>query len=1017
MEKKLTELSQLGFHPTQLSVNFTTIEPKNVKVFHQLSYESFLNFYTHQSIVYGDISQIESLIALLEKESTKFIKALFKSIQIYWLEYQTSKGRRANLSNTNVIFLLACKFLKESDISNKWMYLAQSLVLTSTDQVIQELVLSLNPNWFNKFLKVNLKSLIEFHYGMHVTSHMHYQFIRSLEDLGLVHFEEHVYLELIPRLNCTTSYINDGFLSKDQILQSFLNDKLCHTRDIPFILSHDVHFKIKNYHCAFSDEFWIEIIQFLDTHQKLDRHQILSLLLEAQYKNWKMPTKSFYKKIFLALEPNTSELIALSPSLFKCLESEYPTSILFATEQCKSLLNHPNFQLNVYLNSLEKATQQEHVSSAIKTIYIQLKKLLANNNNPFPHQIVQQITAIYFHLLEFSKVKDQNEIAELISNIVKNYASQLDFEAIDYLMERYKENFKGRTGAILKNLELKELDLKNLVSASQQNVHEFVYKFKPIQVNWLDISPPLNTAYTWENFIKVFSIVRGRSKVYAVDQFFSIWLSLSDQKPHDYKIQLEHLIHSLLCPTRSTFLSRFQLEMWRFFNGTQDLGVFAYMDYYKESKGSVQIINGLIEAFKFYNIQNSNLEMLSLPTHEPSFIDAHVLVERLIKYQEQKIDYHISDLSVAIARLPDQDFSHALKLKDRLEDSQLKLLLTCAFNPEFTFDSLTQSQIDQINSSSDMISLWTTSYLTRHPNAIISTIETELPNRCQNIPEYHPRPYHFTQKDTYNHKRARYLTHTTISLEKPDYQPLSKAEIYAQQFVLFPAQRKHEEYLGSIVNRWDDLFYRHLSPCNTILYDLSFASYSCTNAKTLSKEINKIFEYWSNPHINLSCYAIFILCSYLYHQNLECRTFAVKILSKKIELQSINIHFISQHLSILVQSQFEAINRLCSSIEQLSQESRLHQFICIQILEHILEDLEVAEDFSREAKLLLELYDQFIVEIKYKPSTKLFQKLTYWSVITESLKTVSQRIILFSSSIENKPESTIKTSLINQIET
>lgn len=1011
IEQKLNTFSEMGFQSTQLQLTFPKIEPQNIKKFHQLSYESFLIFYVHQSISNGDINQIESLIALLEKESKKFIKALFKSIQTYWLEYQSGNGRRANQQNSNVIFLLACKFLKESDISTKWAYLAQSLVLTPTDPIIQAFVVKLKPDWFNKFLKINLKSLIDDHVSMRITCYMQYQLIRSLEHLGLIQFEEQVYLELIPRLNfCTNQFINDHKWTKEQVLQQFLDYELSYKRDIPFILSRDVHFKIKNYHCPFGDEFWIEVIQHLDAHQKLDRHQIFSLLLGAQYQDWKIPTKSFYRKIFFALEPTTSEIIELQSLLFKCLASEYPTSILFATEQCKNLLNHPNFQLNTYLNILEKAAQQEHVSSAISTIYIQTKKLLSKNTTLLSPEFIQQIITINFHLLEFSSAKTQNEIAEYIAEIVKIYASQLDLNAIDTLMLQYKEHFKGRTASILK-----DLDLKNMGATSKEKDQEPAYNFKQLEVNWLDISQPLNTAYTWENFVKVFSVVRGRSKVYAVDQFFSIWLRLRDQKPLDYKIQLDGLIRSLLCPTRSTYLSRFQIEMWYFFNANEDLGVFAYLDYYKESKGAVQIINGLIEAFKLYDTQRSNLEMLSLPTHEPSFIDARVLVERLLQYQKQQIKYHISDLSVAIARLPDQDFSDALKLIKQLKDPQLKLLLSCAFNPEFTFTSLTQLQLNQINQSNDLISIWTTAYLTRHPDVRINSVEKQLPNRCQIDPSYHPRPYHFSQKDTYDHKRSRYITHTTITLEKPDPQPLGRADLYAHQFVLYQASTNHREYSGSIVYRWDDLFYRHLSPSNTILYDLSFISYSCTVAEKLSDEIDKIFEYWSNPHIRLSCYAIFVLCCYLYHKKLKFRSLAIKVLSQKIEQQSIKIDFITQHLLVLVQSRYEAINRLSSSIEQISQTSKLHQLISVQILEHILEELEVSEDFVREAKRLLELYDQLIIEIKHKPSPKLIQKLSYWTQVNKSIKSVSQRIILFSSTVDSNQKAIVTTNSITQI--
>ena len=819
--------------------------------------------------------------------------------------------------------------------------------------------------------------------------HVDYHLIRFLESLNLLDFDAHLFAHIVPYMRYQADY--------NVLTEYYAQDVLSIHRDIPLLFEYENNLKSRSFNNHLKNEtpVWQTVLVNLVNQNKLDRMQTLIQCIQIQAKAWNMPNKAFFKNLFIALQPTSSELIRIQTDQFEILKSGSSPTVQFVIKNFRTLLDQPEFNLSTYLSILEQISLTETISSAIKLVIPQLKIVITKYE-----QHRQQSIQILFQLLIQADMNQQHEIATLISQSTSQYNSEINILPIQLFIDAHQDSFKGDTSSILRNIININPSLAH--STDQLEKIEFnhpakSYQYIPPTFNYLDEQHRLVLQPTWENVVVTTKFVLKSQDIYAVDQFFSLWLTTRHQRPEDFKDQLKFFINRLFCPAlEPIFLRLFQSRMWTYFTGKIDHDTEQYLNSRLKEKTILNFWDQYIDAFLDYEKQESTFEMLSLPSHKPSYLEASVLVERCIAYEQASIHYHPADLCLALSRLPSQDFTKATQLLGQLKDDTLRNLLNFAFQANPSLEALPPDQLTQINLEPNLKVLYSTALIKREPSAQFNQQHMELPQRFNLNPELHPVPYHLHLHQMYNNKIhiQKNENKTSVHLLVPEVEALNNLDLYALQFK-FHGLRKIDEYLLYNPRKADLLFFHHLTPTNHLWLDLNYAANACFSAQKLAEQTGLLFKRMLEPDYQLNCYSIYLLTSSFYQTNKDLRQAAIDVLKNAISKQSLKLDYMAQHLAELIHCCYGSLKKPLNALEELAQLSTLHQNAILQILEGIFYQTPITPELPRDFKKFFELYYQLMVKQNVDLDLSTQTALQQWQIQHQSLKPIIQKLISF----------------------
>ena len=444
---------------------------------------------------------------------------------------------------------------------------------------------------------------------------------------------------------------------------------------------------------------WEEFFAHLQRKGYVFDRQYIPELLESLLNPWKKPHLNWHCRWVEFLEPTTDELLACQQTLFALLSTGNANLINFALKHIQQIASEKDFDFQSFADNFALCfTTQKIAKSQLIGLNILEKhyKKQAPTNPDYREQL-----AVLFTIPD---AKLQEKVASLLTT----YFNQKDLHEV---IAPYRDYLKGKAQELLSPTPVPPSEGKG---ASLNNTQETdttpptlspSSEGKEVDTTLLALCPPsgksVRAEYVEGILFLLGDCLRERTPQ-TIDLFFEGFNQLQDAFPADFKEQLAPYLKQLerhwngiaSIPILRWFLQRWTGDKKKLSKEDEEffLSTLPYL-YHKAQH--------LLENRK----KKNKLPFLSTPTHAPFYIEAEVLMDRLLQYEAQGENPDLHDLVVACNRLLFKDVSAAAKEKAGL--------LKGAYAPAIQYYiGLT----DKVQPTEELLPLWTQITRIKHPD-------------------------------------------------------------------------------------------------------------------------------------------------------------------------------------------------------------------------------------------------------------------------------------------------------------
>ena len=397
-------------------------------------------------------------------------------------------------------------------------------------------------------------------------------------------------------------------------------------------------------------------------------------LLESLLNPWKKPHLNWHCRWVEFLEPTTDELLDCQQTLFALLSTGNTNLINFALNHIQRIANEKAFDFQSFADNFALCFVTPKIAkSQLIGLNILEKhyKQQAPTNPDYREQLVVLFT--------IPDVKLQEKVAALLT-------TYFNHEGLPEVIAPYCDYLKGKAQDLLQSLPSPNS------SETSENSHNSHTSHTPLSLG----------EGSGERILFLLGDCLRERTPQTIDLFFEGFNQLQDDFPADFKEQLAPYLKQLerhwngiaSVPILRWFLQRWTGDKKKLNKEDETffLTTLPYL-YYKAQH--------LLEKLK----EKNKLPFLSTPTHAPFYIEAEVLMDRLLQYEAQGENPDLHDLVVACNRLLFKEVSATAKEKAQ----QLK----GAYAPAIQYYiGLT----DEVQPTEELLPLWTQITRIKHPD-------------------------------------------------------------------------------------------------------------------------------------------------------------------------------------------------------------------------------------------------------------------------------------------------------------
>ena len=476
--------------------------------------------------------------------------------------------------------------------------------------------------------------------------------------------------------------------------------------------------------------YWDDVFELLVHYGYQIPRSFVGQLLESLLNQWKKPHLDWHCRLLKWLAPTQEELLAHQQTLFAVLGTGVGSVVKTVMEYIVSIANAPQFDFEGFRVQFPLAFTVEKQPKAL----LQGVEILAKEFKKHPPTDVsyrEQLAVLFTQ----PDVKLQEAVAELLTT----YFNQ---EGLPEVIAPYRDYLKGKAQNLLATLSPSESsapsDLSDSSASSENSQTACAARSACAARTLTPIIYPLTPN---ETLFLIGDCIREKSAA-TIDVFFDALVRLQDQIPADYAEQIKPYLKQLLA--REWFVGTMPLlylflDSWSNQSPTPlvydtDKEWKEIQKLYKEDKYTQAdkldkprvmhiAANQAQQTFPYlFNKiartlqklkEKDTLPFLSTPTHEPFYIEAEVLVDKLLQYEAQGKSPDLDDLIVACNRLLFWEVSAAAKEKAQ----QLKGDYAPAIQ---YYLGLT----DKIQLNEALLPLWTQITRLKHPDEEFKVFET-----------------------------------------------------------------------------------------------------------------------------------------------------------------------------------------------------------------------------------------------------------------------------------------------------
>ena len=471
--------------------------------------------------------------------------------------------------------------------------------------------------------------------------------------------------------------------------------------------------------------YWDEVFELLVHYGYQIPRSFVGQLLESLLNQWKKPHLDWHCRLLKWLAPTQEELLAHQQTLFAVLGTGVGSVVKTVMEYIVSIANAPQFDFEGFRVQFPLAfTVEKQPKTLLQGVEILAKEF--KKHPPTDVSYREQLAVLFTQ----PDIKLQEAVAELLTT----YFNQ---EGLPEVIAPYRDYLKGKAQNLLVSLSPSE-------SSAPSDLSDRSASSEKSQTAYAAHTPRSPLSFKEESGERILFLIGDciREKSAAtIDVFFDALVRLQDQIPADYAEQIKPYLKQLLA--REWFVGTMPL-LYHFLDSwsNQSATPLVYdpdkewkeiQKLYKEDKYTQAdkldkprvmhiAANQAQQTFPYlFNKiartlqklkEKDTLPFLSTPTHEPFYIEAEVLVDKLLQYEAQGKSPDLDDLIVACNRLLFWEVSAAAKEKAQ----QLKGDYAPAIQ---YYLGLT----DKIQLNEALLPLWTQITRLKHPDEEFKVFE------------------------------------------------------------------------------------------------------------------------------------------------------------------------------------------------------------------------------------------------------------------------------------------------------
>ena len=484
---------------------------------------------------------------------------------------------------------------------------------------------------------------------------------------GEIPFDEALFTK-----NITATYLYDD--KKVRYTDLVLHDQEFHDK----IFRRLHRYENQMFHDA---KLWEDFFVHLQRQGYVFDRKYIPELLESLLNPWKKPHLNWHCRWVEFLEPTTDELLACQQTLFALLSTGNTNLINFALKHIQRIANEKAFDFQSFADNFALCFATPKIAKS-QLIGLNILEKHYKQQAPTNPDYREQLAVLF-------TVPDA-KLQEKVANLLTTY---FNHEGLPEVIAPYSDYLKGKAQDLLQSLPSPNSSENSENSDNSHTSHNS---------QTARTLTPVPCPLTPEDLLFLLGDCLRERTPQTIDLFFEGFNQLQDEFPADFKEQLAPYLKQLerhwngiaSVPILRWFLQRWMGDKKKLNKEDETFFLTTLPYLYHKAQH-------LLEKLK----EKNKLPFLSTPTHAPFYIEAEVLMDRLLQYEAQGENPDLHDLVVACNRLLFKGVSASAKEKAQ----QLKGAYTPAIQ---YYIGLT----DKVQPTEELLPLWTQITRIKHPD-------------------------------------------------------------------------------------------------------------------------------------------------------------------------------------------------------------------------------------------------------------------------------------------------------------
>jgi predicted DNA-binding WGR domain protein len=919
--------------------------------------------------------KINDLLPFLKEKSVgnkEGLKKHIKACKRYWMTYvELSKetfmdklsrdrwGQRGDDMQHKIITLSAVALFDKTDIAS-WQE-AFRLLNEPFDTIIFDILLWAKPNWIDAVLLERFKKESWFTFD--------YLKLRYLEDNQLINYNSELFAICLSTYSLY-QYPNRTSERALTFIDLIVNDERAFQRDVPELFNYETNL---NSH-IYSNEYvyhdrntnrppietfnvWEIIFNKLIAENKLDKQFFIEQCLQIQTKEWNNNLKYFFRKRLEDLNLSGDDLLPFQETIFTFFHAAFPPIVTYGVENVKELYQNPSFNTTSFLEWIAPMMMRADCKTAIKSLLPILEKI-----NKMTPQYNGEIAAL---IADIFVIPDMN-LQERAAKIILKIANKNDEELKEKLTQ-YIPLMQGQVRILLQGFLIENEEFT-------QNTERYeIYEFAPKKEQLLTEKIVLPT--DWNGIVFQFGKFINSSDVLDAEIILNSFVTQRHLFPDDFTEQLQPYFKQLegkyFAGIYKQIMKGFLMQKIVHFQKSFVLN----QNYYHNTAKTLASFSNIV--FKADNkiTSNSNLPLLSMPTHAPFWVEPKTLIERLIAYQNAKEEIDRVDLCIAISRMPRENTEEAIQLLPKLEPEMAKLMAfslgisrTIEFSEPTSIFSKVVSFMGGNTQKTENISLWAVAARTFYPKETFVEFEkTYLADVPFVVAPFKPKPYFLEQwtdfKNYKTNKMERSPSWFELYFTSPEFKSTPSYLLYSLDASIRGKTWDHRLLCAEDFNYWHAIL-----PQNSEPLALNLMGFACKKADVGSNDLIGFLNILNRPEFWFSDITTLVFACCFFQEKKDIRFLTTEVLIQLIENKKIDAEQLGEKLAFLITGKYGVLLRFIDTLAGIKDVSPLHNSTLFIVLDTIFKHAELGDKLPTNFKKLVEHYADIVAKTQQKPS-------------------------------------------------